>query len=101
MKEPYVCALLMSFWTYMVASIFLSLFEDSAITILYCFILDEEHGGSTKTPDALKQFLDIADEKFTERAGRDNEKEADESAELSSEDERKIVAMRMDYNTSW
>ena len=99
-KEPYVCALLMAFWSYMVASILLSLFEDSAITILYCFILDEEHGGSTKTPDSLRQFLDIADEKFAQRAGRDNEKEADESAELSSEDERKIVAMRMDYDKS-
>ena len=55
----------------MVASIFLSLFEDSAITILYCFILDEEHGGSTRTPDSLRPFLDMADEKFKERAGEE------------------------------
>jgi hypothetical protein len=60
-KEPYICAMLISFWAYMVASIFLSLFEDSAITILYCFILDEEHGGSTRTPDSLRPFLELAD----------------------------------------
>jgi solute carrier family 44 (choline transporter-like protein), member 2/4/5 len=41
-REPYFCALLIAFWAYCVASIFLSLFEDSALTILYCFILDEE-----------------------------------------------------------
>jgi hypothetical protein len=63
-KEPFICAFLMSFWAYMVSSIFLSIFEDSALTILYCFILDEEFGGSTKTPDSLRPFLDIADEKF-------------------------------------
>lgn len=70
-KQPYIVALLVSFWAYMVASIFLSLFEDSAITILYCFILDEEHGGSTRTPDSLRPFLDMADEKFKERAGEE------------------------------
>jgi len=70
-KQPYIVALLISFWAYMVASIFLSLFEDSAITILYCFILDEEHGGSTRTPDSLRPFLDMADEKFKERAGEE------------------------------
>ena len=72
-KQPYIVALLVSFWAYMVASIFLSLFEDSAITILYCFILDEEHGGSTRTPDSLRPFLDLADEKFKERAGEEGE----------------------------
>lgn len=54
----------------MVASIFLSLFEDSSTTILYCFILDEEFGGSTKTPDSLRPFLDIADTKFKDYEGR-------------------------------
>lgn len=70
LKQPYVCALLIAFWAYMVASIFLSLFEDSAITILYCFILDEEHGGSTRTPDSLRSFLDIADKEFDGRNGQ-------------------------------
>lgn len=69
-KEPYIIAMIVSFWAYMVASIFLSLFEDSATTILYCFILDAEHGGSTKTPDSLRPFLDIADTKFKDYAGR-------------------------------
>jgi hypothetical protein len=68
-KEPYVCAMLVAFWAYMVASIFLSLFEDSSLTILYCFILDEEFGGSTKTPDSLRPFLDIADTKFKDYEG--------------------------------
>jgi hypothetical protein len=77
----------MGIWAYMVSSIFLSLFEDSAITILYCFILDEEHGGSTKTPDSLRQFLDLADEKFDYRAGRDNGKEEEDDGTDSDIDE--------------
>jgi hypothetical protein len=97
-KQPYVCALLISFWAYMVSSIFLSLFEDSAITILYCFILDEEHGGSTKTPDSLRPFLDLADEKFVDRAGRDNGRDKDDS--VDSDIEGKVVAARMDYNSN-
>ena len=97
-KEPYVCAVLIGVWAYMVSSIFLSLFEDSAITILYCFILDEEHGGSTKTPDSLRPFLDLADEKFAYRAGRDNGKDQDDDTE--SDVEGKVVAARMDYDTN-
>jgi hypothetical protein len=43
----------------MIASIFLSVFDFSALTILHCFCLDEEQGGSRNTPDGLKKFLDL------------------------------------------
>jgi hypothetical protein len=38
---------------YFISTLFLTLFELSGITILHCFILDEETGGSAKTPESL------------------------------------------------
>ena len=76
----------------MVSSIFLSLFEDSALTILYCFILDEEQGGSTKTPDSLRPFLDLADEQFKDYGGR---KVGDDS-----DDEPPTVSIKIETTTT-
>jgi hypothetical protein len=66
-KQPYLAAVIIAFFSYMVSGVFLSLFKDSALTILHCFCLDEElkkDGRSTNnnfTPDSLKSFLDVAD----------------------------------------
>jgi hypothetical protein len=43
----------------MIASVFLAVFDFSALTILHCFSLDEEQGGSRNTPDGLRKFLDM------------------------------------------
>jgi hypothetical protein len=53
--------LLLVFITYYVASVFISIFVFSTSTILHCFLLDEELGGSKHTPDSLKDFLDVCD----------------------------------------
>ena len=51
----------------MVAGVFLSLFQDSALTILHCFCLDEElkkdgRGGERNfTPECLTGFIEMAD----------------------------------------
>ena len=65
-KQPYLAAAIIAFFSYMVAGVFLSLFKDSALTILHCFCLDEElkkDGRSTCnfTPSSLQSFLDVAD----------------------------------------
>lgn len=41
-KQPYLAAAIIAFFSYMVAGVFLSIFKDSALTILHCFCLDEE-----------------------------------------------------------
>lgn len=65
-KQPYLAAAIIAFFSYMIAGVFLSLFKDSALTILHCFCLDEElkkDGRSTLnfTPSSLQSFLDVAD----------------------------------------
>lgn len=61
-QQPYLPAMIIGFFAYLISGIFLSLFQDSALAILHCFCLDEEQGGSVNTPDSLKGFLDMADE---------------------------------------
>jgi hypothetical protein len=51
--------MIVAIFAYMIASIFLSVFDFSALTILHCFCLDEEQGGSANTPDGLRKFLDM------------------------------------------
>jgi hypothetical protein len=54
--------MIIAFFAYLVSGVFLSLFQDSALTILHCFCLDEEQGGGRNTPEELKGFIDMADE---------------------------------------
>lgn len=58
-EQPVVPAVVVGIFAYMIASIFLAVFDFSALTILHCFSLDEEQGGSRNTPDGLKKFLDM------------------------------------------
>lgn len=60
-EQPYLPAMIIAFFSYMVAGVFLSLFQDSALTILHCFCLDEEQGGGKNTPEELLKFIDVAD----------------------------------------
>ena len=66
--QPYLPAIIIAFFSYMIAGIFLSLFKDSALTILHCFCLDEElkkDGRSTAnvmTPASLVSFMAVADD---------------------------------------
>jgi hypothetical protein len=58
-------------YAYVVASLFLTIFSFSARTILHCFLLDEENGGSRDTPECLKKFIDD----FDESKGQDKEED--------------------------
>jgi hypothetical protein len=41
-EQPFIPAMIVAMFAYMIASIFLSVFDFSALTILHCFCLDEE-----------------------------------------------------------
>jgi choline transporter-like protein 2/4/5 len=60
-KSPVLPAVVVGIFAFMVSSLFLSLFTFSALTIMHCFIVDEDFGGSDRTPDSLKEFLEKAD----------------------------------------
>ena len=62
LEQPFVPATIIAVFAYLTASMFLSVFDFSALTILHAFCLDEEQGGSRNTPDGLKKFLDMAPE---------------------------------------
>jgi hypothetical protein len=63
-QQPFVPAIIIAAFGYLVGSLFLSIFSFSCTAILHCFLLDEETGGSDKnTPESLKSFLDANDSK--------------------------------------
>jgi len=68
-KQPYLPAVIVAAFAYLVASVFLSIFRDSALTILHCFCLDEEQGGSRATPTSLQPFLDMAEDQAKKDEG--------------------------------
>lgn len=58
-EQPFIPAAIIGLFAYLVASMFLSVYDFSALTILHSFCLDEEQGGSRNTPEGLKKFLDM------------------------------------------
>lgn len=58
-EQPFVPATIIGVFAYLISSMFLSVFDFSALTILHSFCLDEEQGGSRNTPEGLKNFLDM------------------------------------------
>lgn len=76
-QQPLVPAAIILLISYMVGSMFLSVFSFSSTAILHCYILDEDTGGSDLTPEALRGFLDKNDD----RAEKDKKfKKADEGS---------------------
>jgi hypothetical protein len=57
-QQPWMPAILIAILAWMVASLFLSIYEFGTLAILHCFILNEDLGGSANTPQCLVQFLD-------------------------------------------
>lgn len=57
-KQPYVPAGIVALVAYLVANLFLGIFDFAALAILHCYILEKDHGASIHTPDALKKFFD-------------------------------------------
>jgi len=61
-SQPFIPAILIAVFAYLVGSLFLSIFSFSCTAILHSFILDEDTGGSKNSPDSLKTFLDYNDD---------------------------------------
>lgn len=70
--QPLVPAIAMGLWAYLCASLFLGIFDFSAMAILQCFCVNEELGGTCYTPDALKGFIDEQDKNEAERSGKEH-----------------------------
>lgn len=62
-QQPFIPALIVALFSYLVGSLFLSIFSFSCTAILHCFISDEDNGGSDRTPKSLQPFLDFVDSK--------------------------------------
>ena len=74
-QQPFIPAIIIAAFGYLVGSLFLSIFSFSCTAILHCFLLDEETGGNDKnTPDSLKSFLDLNDS-HNARAEKKQDKE--------------------------
>lgn len=69
-EQPLLPAFIILLVSYMVGSMFISIFSFSATAILHCFILDEETEGSRSTPASLVEFLSKYDNKYDENKDR-------------------------------
>jgi len=59
----FIPAAIVGIFAYMISTIFLSVYDFAALTILHCFCLDEQQGtGTRNTPDGLKSFLEKDEE---------------------------------------
>ena len=55
-------------YSYVVASLFITIFSFAARTMMHCFLIDEEEGGSQDTPWCLKNFVAYCEEHETKEA---------------------------------
>jgi len=66
-QQPVVPSAIVGMIAWVVGSLFLSIFDFASLAILHCFIMDEDFGGSSRTPDSLKPFLDLNDEEVAKK----------------------------------
>jgi len=62
-QQPFVPAAIILILSYFVGSLFLSIFSFTSTALLHCFIADEDTGGGTHTPAALRKFVDFTEER--------------------------------------
>ena len=67
--QPWIPAIPIAILSYVVASLFLSIYDFSSLAILHCFILNEDQEGKVSPPDALKDFLE-QDKATAEKKGK-------------------------------
>lgn len=60
-QQPAIPAIAILCYAYVVGSLFLTIFSFAARTILFCYLVDEDNGGSSDTPKSLKPFVDYVD----------------------------------------
>ena len=58
-QSPVMPCVVVGCIAFVVSTMFLNVFSFSSLTILQCFLLDEDFGGSNRTPQSLQKFLDI------------------------------------------
>ena len=59
--QPIVPAVFVGIMAYYSSCLFLSIYDYASLTILHCFIVDLDLGGSQNTPDCLKDFMAASD----------------------------------------
>jgi len=72
-----VPAVIIGIVSYLIGSLFLSIFSFSCTAILHCFLLDEDTGGSAVTPNSLKGFLDYTDRQNAKQVQTSEEQKKD------------------------
>ena len=73
--QPIIGCGIVALVSYLVATLFLSVFSFSATAILHAFILDEDQGGNAAAPECLEAFLDENDKPAPIRKKDENEME--------------------------
>lgn len=79
--QPLVGAILVAMISYLVGSLFLSVFSFSCTAILHCFLLCEDQGQNAQMPESLQPFLDLNDEQKANAAIKRKEPEDEEPKE--------------------
>ena len=72
-----VPAVIIGIVSYLIGSLFLSIFSFSCTAILHCFLLDEDTGGSAVTTNSLKGFLDYTDRQNAKQVQTSEEQKKD------------------------
>ena len=75
-QNPFIAVGVIIIFAYMSASLFLSIFSFSALSIMHAFLLAEETGKSKDVPEVLKVFLDIPEEQIGNDLGASGSAEA-------------------------
>jgi len=60
-SQPLVGACIVAMVSYLVGSLFLSVFSFSCTALLHCFIMSEDQGINANTPKSLEPFLELSD----------------------------------------
>jgi hypothetical protein len=75
--NPFVPAILILAFAYLVGSVFMSIYSFSSTAILHCFLISEKTGNSANVPSSLSDFLDDNDKN---REKKDDEEKKEEPA---------------------
>jgi choline transporter-like protein 2/4/5 len=82
-ESPVMPMVMVGIITFIVSSLFLTVFSFSALSILQCFILDEDTGGSTKTPDSLKPFIEGSEKAQAAKDNKVNQRNDDQKNDVA------------------
>lgn len=64
---PYVPAFIIFLISWVVSSLFLSIFDFASLAILQCFLTNMEMGGTAIAPDSLKDFVEKEEKEYADK----------------------------------